>query len=72
MASAPQVAFFSPFGAAFGVDLGACLQRVVDSGWYVLGPQVREFETAFARHVGVRHAALGRFQGAASERAQVP
>ena len=56
MASAPQVAFFSPLGAAFGVDLGACLQRVVDSGWYVLGPQVREFETAFARHVGVRHA----------------
>ena len=56
MADAPRVPFFCPAGAAFGVDLGACLQRVVDSGWYVLGPQVRDFEAAFARHVGVRHA----------------
>ena len=56
MADAPRVPFFCPAGAAFGVDLGACLQRVVDSGWYVLGPRVRDFEAAFARHVGARHA----------------
>jgi dTDP-4-amino-4,6-dideoxygalactose transaminase len=29
---------------------------VADSGWYVLGPAVRGFEAAFARHVGVEHA----------------
>ncbi|WP_293187315.1 DegT/DnrJ/EryC1/StrS family aminotransferase [Ottowia sp.] len=52
----PAVPFFSPRGAAFGVDLGVCLQGVVDSGWYVLGPNVREFEQAFARYVGVGHA----------------
>lgn len=50
------VPFFSPSGAAFGVDLLACVQRVIDSGWYVLGPHVREFEAAFARFVGVEHA----------------
>ena len=51
-----RVPFFSAAGAAFGVDLGACLQRVADSGWYVLGPSVRDFEAAFARYVGVDHA----------------
>ena len=56
MSGTPAVPFFSAPGAAFGVDLGACLQRVVDSGWYVLGPQVRDFEAAFARYVGVGYA----------------
>ena len=51
-----HVPFFSPQGAAFGVDLAACMQRVLDSGWYVLGPHVREFEQAFAVYVGVGHA----------------
>ena len=45
MSGTPAVPFFSAPGAAFGVDLGDCLQRVVDSGWYVLGPSVRDFET---------------------------
>ncbi len=56
MANPPSVPFFCAAGAAFGVDLGACLQQVADSGWYVLGPAVRGFEAAFARHVGVEHA----------------
>jgi dTDP-4-amino-4,6-dideoxygalactose transaminase len=56
MADAVQVPFFSAPGAAFGVDLGACLQRVVDSGRYVLGSNVQDFEAAFARYVGVDHA----------------
>ena len=55
MSGTPAVPFFSAPGAAFGVDLGDCLQRVVDSGWYVLGPQVRDFEAAFADYVGVSH-----------------
>lgn len=33
----------------------AAMQRVAGSGWYVLGPEVRAFETAFAQYVGVRH-----------------
>ena len=56
MNASPRVPFFCASGAAFGVDLGACLQRVVDSGWYVLGPAVRDFEAAFARYLGVGHA----------------
>ena len=51
-----RVPFFSATGAAFGVDVGACLKQVADSGWYVLGPSVRDFEAAFAQYVGVDHA----------------
>lgn len=32
----------------------AALQRVLDSGWVVLGPEVKRFEAAFAEYVGVR------------------
>ncbi len=56
MTEPPRVPFFSATGAAFGVDLGACLKQVADSGWYVLGPGVRDFEAAFAHCVGVDHA----------------
>ena len=56
MVNIAGVPFFSASDAAFGLDLGACLQRVVDSGWYVLGPQVRDFEADFARYLGVGHA----------------
>lgn len=56
MGTTPAVPFFSAASAGFGIDLGACVQQVVDSGWYVLGPQVRAFETAFAHYVGVSHA----------------
>ncbi|EER61948.1 DegT/DnrJ/EryC1/StrS aminotransferase [Acidovorax delafieldii 2AN] len=31
--------------------------RVVDSGWVVLGPEVRHFESAFADYLGARHCA---------------
>jgi dTDP-4-amino-4,6-dideoxygalactose transaminase len=32
------------------------LQRVVESGWYILGEEVRQFEEEFAAYLGVRHA----------------
>lgn len=32
------------------------MKRVVDSGCYVLGPEVKSFESAFADYIGVRHA----------------
>jgi dTDP-4-amino-4,6-dideoxygalactose transaminase len=36
--------------------LHTALARVADSGWYILGEEVRRFEEAFARHTGVAHA----------------
>lgn len=35
--------------------LRAC-ERVIDSGWYVLGREVQAFEQAFAEYCGVKHA----------------
>ena len=29
--------------------------RVLDSGWFILGKEVRAFEEAFAAYVGVKH-----------------
>jgi dTDP-4-amino-4,6-dideoxygalactose transaminase len=37
-------------------QLRRALLRVVDSGAFVLGPEVEAFEREFARHLGVRHA----------------
>jgi dTDP-3-amino-3,4,6-trideoxy-alpha-D-glucose transaminase len=34
----------------------AAIARVVDRGWFVLGPEVDAFESAFARESGARHA----------------
>ena len=34
----------------------AALERVVRSGWYVLGDEVRAFEQAWAERCGVAHA----------------
>jgi dTDP-3-amino-2,3,6-trideoxy-4-keto-D-glucose/dTDP-3-amino-3,4,6-trideoxy-alpha-D-glucose/dTDP-2,6-dideoxy-D-kanosamine transaminase len=38
-------------------DLEAAIQRVLDSGWFVLGPECEAFENAFARYLGGGHAA---------------
>ncbi|MEO6154678.1 MAG: DegT/DnrJ/EryC1/StrS family aminotransferase, partial [Thermomonas sp.] len=35
--------------------LAACAAEVIGSGYFVLGPGVAEFETAFARYCGVDH-----------------
>lgn len=34
--------------------LSAC-ERVIDSGWYILGEEVKEFETAFSNYCGVKY-----------------
>lgn len=34
----------------------AAMARVLDSGWYILGEEVRCFEEEFARHAGLAHA----------------
>jgi dTDP-4-amino-4,6-dideoxygalactose transaminase len=37
-------------------DLRAAIERVVASGWFVLGPEVEAFEAEFAARCGARHA----------------
>lgn len=37
-------------------DLEAAIRRVVDSGWFILGPEVEGFEAAFAAACGSAHA----------------
>jgi dTDP-4-amino-4,6-dideoxygalactose transaminase len=49
---------FLDLGAAtreLEADIGAAVARVVASGWYVGGPEVEAFETAWAAHCGARH-----------------
>ncbi len=40
---------------ACSVRVAAAVQAVLDSGWYVLGPNVGEFEREFADYCGVAH-----------------
>lgn len=37
-------------------ELMAAIERVIDHGMYILGPEVAEFETRFARYCGTRYA----------------
>ena len=37
-------------------ELDEAIQRVLDSGWYVLGAEVERFEEEFAAYCGARHA----------------
>ena len=34
----------------------AAVMEVLESGWLTLGPRTAAFESAFAQHLGVRHA----------------
>jgi dTDP-4-amino-4,6-dideoxygalactose transaminase len=36
-------------------ELDRAIARVLDSGWYILGPEVEDFEAEFAAHVGAAH-----------------
>lgn len=40
---------------SFQPHLSHAVDRVVKSGWYVLGPEVEQFETKFAHYCGVEH-----------------
>ena len=37
-------------------EIDAAVARVLASGWYILGPEVRAFESEFAAYLGVEHA----------------
>ena len=40
----------------FKPEIDSGIQRVLDHGQFILGPEVNEFEAALAKHVGVSHA----------------
>jgi dTDP-4-amino-4,6-dideoxygalactose transaminase len=40
---------------AIRAELDAAVTRVIDSGWYILGPEVRAFEEAFAAFCAARY-----------------
>lgn len=42
--------------AAYRAEIDAAIQRVLDHGRFILGPEVAEFETALAEYCGVDHA----------------
>lgn len=41
--------------AAYREQLIAAATRVIDSGWYIMGSELSQFETEFARYCGVQH-----------------
>jgi dTDP-4-amino-4,6-dideoxygalactose transaminase len=47
---------FRPTNAQVRSEVLAALERVFDSGWYVLGEEVKQFERAYAAFNGVAHA----------------
>jgi len=36
-------------------EIDEAVQRVLDSGWYILGPEVEAFEREYAEYVGAKH-----------------
>ena len=40
---------------AHGAEISAAIQRVLDSGWYLLGEEVSSFEREFAEYCGAKH-----------------
>ena len=52
----PRVPFLSLVPDDDRQDVRAAIERVVASGWYVLGPEVEAFESDFARAMGAAHA----------------
>jgi dTDP-4-amino-4,6-dideoxygalactose transaminase len=41
---------------AYKDEIDAAIERVLQSGWYILGEEVRAFEEEFAAYIGVDHA----------------
>lgn len=51
------VPFFSlkDVNAAYGSRLSDAVQRVVETGWFIMGPELAAFEKEFAQYCGVAH-----------------
>lgn len=54
MTKIPFLDMVSPY-QELRAGLDAAYQRVMDSGWYILGAEVEAFEQEFARYCGVKH-----------------
>ena len=39
----------------YGDEIKSTVNRVIDSGWYLLGNELKSFETEFAEYCGVKH-----------------
>ncbi|MDO4694445.1 MAG: DegT/DnrJ/EryC1/StrS family aminotransferase [Eikenella sp.] len=54
----PKVKFLDlqKINAGYQADLKAACARVIDSGWYLLGQELENFEHQFARYCGTRYA----------------
>ena len=39
----------------FRVEMDAAAKRLLDSGWYLLGKEIEQFESDFAAYCGVKH-----------------
>jgi dTDP-4-amino-4,6-dideoxygalactose transaminase len=49
---------FLDLGAVNGLirdELDAAFRRVLDSGWFIMGPELEAFEAEFAEYSGVKH-----------------
>ena len=51
-----RVPFLSLVPAEDGIEIRAAIERVVASGWFILGPEVDAFESEFARAMGAASA----------------
>ena len=40
---------------SFEPDLSKSIKRVLDSGWYLLGNEVKAFEQEYASYIGSKH-----------------
>ena len=54
MSSLPFIDLKAQYAALRG-DINARIQRVLDHGQYIMGPEVKELEEKLAVHVGVKH-----------------
>ena len=41
---------------SYRTEINSAIQNVLDSGWYILGKEVEQFEQEFAAYIGVNHA----------------
>ncbi|HXH05673.1 MAG TPA: DegT/DnrJ/EryC1/StrS family aminotransferase, partial [Vicinamibacterales bacterium] len=54
--TAPRIPFLSLRPGEDDAAVRAAVARVIDRGWFVLGPELEAFEAEFARASGARHA----------------
>jgi dTDP-4-amino-4,6-dideoxygalactose transaminase len=56
MSDARHVSFNALKPGPDRADVDAAIRRVIDSGWFILGPEVERYEAAFAEACGAAHA----------------